>query len=225
MNNEESNTSPINVRGMYYCPDGKVGINYLIGLVDLHEAEGLQNSFFWASASESLVEFCYNYNGFEPSSEVKTYLIPPFYNQQFLGGVLKEYSLEVTNFTNTSETQTTKIKPTKSKGLGLENHELDQPRVVIIQSSTNSDNYFVLIFVKTVVANDRNLQVGTSVSSINCSYNPNQASPITESDYVVAVTLIPSTKDQFTEVVITNNDGGTTTTEITTEMYNKPDSI
>lgn len=214
----ESNTKALALGVVYIETIGNPNVNFVTGAVELHEAEGLEDSFRYEGYEDGLIAFSYAYPEGEPISDTQTknYALPVYLHDPGIlhpiEGVLPVLQLEVYNRNNPEETEKGDVITAQPVKLDDPIPEINEPRCVILETSDSDGNASTEYFIFVVVRTDANHTpvLITQDGEVNgnilmCSYQDAENPPVPSIAPVAAIAYQATELNAYTQVDIEGN--------------------
>lgn len=224
MNNQATNPDTVRVLGIN--PVGKSKITYMFILVDFQPATGVKFAMDHAA-----------YNGaknkltISVSSESTSNPNPPQSDVTYLAGVWlwqqdkDGNSIDFTKDINVEVSGTLNGNPVKKSGIyssvkSVRDIDTDQPletpRPLVIQSATNSSQYFIVSLAKLANTMSLEMAASTSGTTITLSGIANNGKYNNPNSNVASISVVPATSlDEYTTVTFGDNSVGIPTNNVT----------
>ena len=221
---QEISTSPQVIGTRLVEATGNQNIHYVLGVVALYEAEGLQPEFDSYDSSSKTIKYSYSYPNGTPTAnaKIKNYPLSVFLPQSDASGSNLPKFIEVFNSTDPDEKASGEIqtnKPvkiyysspsTQSANIKDASTEpvVDNPRNFVIENTltqpdgSKTDYSYIFVIVKTDNSNERLLNHSTSGKTLTGIYEPVSDSPSAETIPRAAVLFLPMTTVKYEKVKV-----------------------
>lgn len=232
-NENEYNRTSDQVGILLVNPEGAPNLNYYYCLVDLPTSDSLifEEPDYDSTTKTLTFGFSYNNNNYPASNaELKTYPIPVYFIQTEEGEPVNINTIEVVGTTDGVTTTVKKGQTANQKkkilvgGMpeaqnalttsgtptGGDPAPVDELRWLMLQSFTNSNEYFLIVMVRTNNGNSRLLVLEPTWTTNNevgvqVSYQETGNPPV-EGNYVAATNLIPSQNGAYASIFLDSSE-------------------
>lgn len=212
-------------------PTGNTDINYILSCVKIVAPDSGNINFELIGVDYTNKKLTYSFeytagqpasteNGTQPASggSMGNYLLPiymPHLNPD--GSYFIPTEIEVVNAADTSKKKKGTVSVSTPIRLDKEEITPNTPRAAVAKVTTNWTSpsesaesnsittYFILVLTKTTSANQRQLAITTSGSTINCSYSEEENIPADSVNRASIGALMSTVDGEYTQVVLEGN--------------------